>query len=127
MVDRVVSCEGKHAQTVFAICEGNMLLEDNALSSAGIIENMAQSCAARMGCKDWQRGEPIKIGYIGDVRDCDILRHPVVGETLETQVNIIEEMFGLMLAEVTVKSGETIVATARMKIAMTDIIAQLDE
>lgn len=127
MVDSIRECGGPDAVTSFVILQDNMLVDDGALSTAGIVENMAQSCAARMGCIDWMNGEPIKIGYIGDVKNCSIMRHPVCGETLHTEVHIIEEMFGLVLAEVTTKVNDETLATAHLKIAMTDIVADLED
>lgn len=127
MVDEVVSCEGCDAVTIFRLTPGNILIDGDRLSVAGIIENMAQSCAARMGCVDWMRGEPIKIGYVGDVKGCSIVRRPRIGETLHTHVHIVEKVLSLMLAEVTVSSDDEPIASARMKIAMTNFEAYLEE
>ena len=76
MVDRVLSCDTTDAVTEFAIREDNIFLDDMKLSAAGIIENMAQSCAARMGCINRMHNESVKIGFIGDIRDCHIIRQP---------------------------------------------------
>lgn len=125
MVDRVLSCDEIDALTEFVVKDDNILLDDGQLSAAGIIENMAQSCAARMGCVDLLHGEPIKLGYIGDVRDAVIIRQPVSGEMVHTNIHVIEDVFNLLLAEVTVTVGKETIATARMKVAKTDIIADL--
>lgn len=127
MVDRVLSCDEIDALTEFVVREDNILLDDGLLSAAGIIENMAQSCAARMGCVDLLHGEPIKIGYIGDVRDAQIIRNPQRDEVVHTHIHVIEDVFNLLLAEVNVMVGEETVATARMKVAKTDIVADLTE
>lgn len=125
MVDRVLSCDEVDATTEFLVREDNVLLDDGILSEAGIIENMAQSCAARMGCVDVLHGDPIKIGYIGDVRNAEILRQPACGEVLHTTIHVVEDMFNLLLAEVVVSSDNGDVARARMKVARTDIVAKL--
>lgn len=127
MVDKVVSCEEVDALTEFAITEGNIFLEGDVLSAPGIIENMAQSCAARMGCIDIIHGEPIKIGYIGDIKDCEIIRRPHCNETLHTHVHVIEDFFNLLLAEVKVMVKDECIAEARVKVARTDIVANLSE
>ena len=127
MVDKVEHCDEIDAHTSFTIVSGNILLdEDQTLSAAGIIENMAQSCAARMGCVDLLHGEPIKIGYIGDVRDAIINTQPPIGTILHTHIHVVEEVFNLLLAEVRVMAGDEIIATARMKVAKTDLIAHLE-
>jgi len=120
LVDRVLSCDGMNAVTELEIREDNIFLDNGKLSPAGIIENMAQSCAARMGCLSMMRSDPVKIGFIGDIRACTIERQPCCHETLTTYVQIIEEVFNLTLAGVETKIGDEVIASARMKIALTD-------
>jgi len=120
MVDKLLSCDQVNALTEFTICPDNIFLDDMLLSPAGIIENMAQACAARMGCVNRMRNEPIKIGFIGDIRDCKIMRQPRCHEVLHTYVQIIEEVFNLTLANVISKVGDEVIASSRMKIALRD-------
>lgn len=120
MVDRIISFDPANAVTEFTIRKDNIFLDEGKLSPAGIIENMAQSCAARMGCISKMGSEPVKIGFIGDIRDCVILRQPDCQEVLSTNVQIIEEVFNLTLANVVTKVGDETIASARMKIALTD-------
>ena len=120
MVDKVVSCDNTKAVTEFVVREDNIFLDDMKLSAAGIIENMAQSCAARMGCISRLGSEPVKICFIGDIRDCEILRQPDCHETLTTHIEVIEEVFNLTLASVVTKVADETIASARMKIALTD-------
>ena len=120
MVDKVLSCDNTNAVTEFVVREDNIFLDDMKLSPAGIIENMAQSCAARMGCISRLGSESIKIGFIGDIRDCTILRQPECHDTLTTHVEVIEEVFNLTLANVETKIADETIASARMKIALTD-------
>ena len=120
MVDKVLSCDNTDAITEFVVREDNIFLDDMKLSPAGIIENMAQSCAARMGCISRLSSGPIKIGFIGDIRDFTILRQPDCHETLTTHVEVIEEVFNLTLANVETKVADEVIASARMKIALTD-------
>ena len=120
MVDKVLSCDNTDAITEFVVREDNIFLDDMKLSPAGIIENMAQSCAARMGCISRLSSGPIKIGFIGDIRDCTIQRQPDCHETLTTHVEVIEEVFNLTLANVETKVADEVIASARMKIALTD-------
>jgi predicted hotdog family 3-hydroxylacyl-ACP dehydratase len=124
MVDRVLSCNPADAVTEFTVREDNIFLDDNLLAPAGMIENMAQACAARMGCINRQNNESIKLGFIGDIRDCQILRQPRCHEILITHVHIVEEVFNLTLASVTTMVGNETIASARVKIALTDLEAK---
>ncbi len=127
MVDKVISCDEVDACTTFKVNSDNIFLENNRFTAPGIIENMAQSCAARMGCIDLLHDKPIKIGYIGDIRDAEIIMLPQVGETLYTEVHVSEDIFDIVLAEVIVKSRNSVIARARMKVAKTDIVAKLKD
>ena len=120
MVDRVLSCDMTDAVTEFLIREDNIFLDDQKLSPAGMIENMAQSCAARMGCINRLKNESVKLGFIGDIRDCQIIRQPRQNEVVTTLVHVIEDVFSLTLAEVTVSVAEEVIATARIKIALSE-------
>ena len=123
MVDRVLSCDMTDAVTEFVVREDNIFLDDMMLAPTGIIENIAQSCAARMGCVNMQQKESVKLGFIGDIRNSQILRRPKCHEKMTTYVNIIEEIFNLTLASVTVKIDDEVISTARIKIALTDMAA----
>ena len=114
MVDRVLSCDMTDAVTEFVVREDNIFLDQMTLAPTGIIENIAQSCAARMGCINMQQKESVKLGFI---------RRPKCHETMTTYVNIIEDIFNLTLASVTVKVDDEVISTARIKIALTDMAA----
>lgn len=127
MVDRVVRCDESDAYLEFLVTQDNVLAEDNALSASGIIENMAQSCAALMGCGCILRGVPITIGYIGEVRNAKINKLPQCGQTIHTHVHVIEEVFNIILADVKIIEGYDVIATAQIKVAKTDIVANLKD
>lgn len=120
MVDKVLSCDEADAVIQFEVREDNIFLDDMKLAPAGIIENMAQACAARMGCINRLHGESVKIGFIGDIRNCDILRQPRCHEILTTHVHIVEDVFNMTLAEVSTHVGDEMIASARVKIALID-------
>ena len=45
-------------------------------------------------------------------------RLPQVGEVVHTRIEVIEEIMGLTLVDAKVSSGEEVLATAQMKIAL---------
>jgi predicted hotdog family 3-hydroxylacyl-ACP dehydratase len=124
MVDRVLSCDEIDALTEFVVREDNILLDDGLLSAAGIIENMAQSCAARMGCVNLLHNRPIKLGFIGEIKNLKINRQPMLNDHLITEVHILMDVFDMTLASVYTKVNGEVIAEARMKLASTDIEAE---
>lgn len=127
MIDRVVRCDKSDALLEFVITPDNVLTEDGTLSASGIIENMAQSCAALIGCCCLLHNEPIVIGYIGEVRNAKISKHPQCNHTIKTYVHVIEEAFNIILAEVKVMEEGKSIASACIKVAKTDIMANLTD
>lgn len=117
MVDRLVSCNFDDVTTELTVSEDNILVDDGKLSATGLMENMAQSCAARLGWINSNSGKGVQIGVIGEVRNCKFIRTPNVGEHLITNVHIIEDLGVITLASATVMSGEEEIASCRMKIA----------
>lgn len=129
MVDRVVASDAKSCSTELTIRGDNLFVDDGALSAAGLIENMAQSCAVRIGIVNMMLHPtgggvlPGKrtIGVIGDISDFVVERQPRIGETLTTEVLIVGEVLALSLAQLTTRVADETVATARMKIALTEV------
>ncbi len=124
MVDKILSCDDTDAVTEFLVRQDNILLDGNQLSSAGIVENMAQSCAARMGCVNLLHNRPIKLGFIGEIKNLKINRQPMLNDHLITEVHILMDVFDMTLASVCTKVNGEVIAEARMKLASTDIEAE---
>ena len=124
MVDKILSCDDTDAVTEFFVRQDNILLDDNKLSSAGIVENMAQSCAARMGCVNLLHNRPIKLGFIGEIKNLKINRQPMLNDHLITEVHILMDVFDMTLASVCTKVNGEVIAEARMKLASTNIEAE---
>jgi len=122
MVDRLIRFDEVGTACELTVREDNIFTEDGALSVPGMTENIAQTCAARIGYYNkyiLKRG--ISIGYIGAIRNMQILRRPKVGEMITTSIDVVEEIFGMTLVDAVIRCGEEILAEAQMKIAMTEM------
>lgn len=111
--------------TRFHIEADNLFCQDGEFVASGIIENIAQTCAARIGyINKYILHRDINIGFIGAIRKLDILQLPHMGDTLETRIEVISSSFGLTLAhgEVRLEDG-TLVAQGEMKIALSEKIS----
>ena len=124
MIDRLVSCDEVFAVTELTIREDNIFVEDERLTSSGLIENIAQTCAARIGYLNLNAGGTVKIGVIGAVNNFEVFRTPKVGEVIVTTIEVIEEMFQITMVKAYIKCGDETIAQANMKIALMDIDSQ---
>ena len=102
MVGRLVAFDRKRTVTQTEVKSDNLFLEKDGLSVPGLMENIAQTCAAR-------------IGYVNKVHAL-----PQLGDTLETTVDVREEVFGMTLADAFIRCGGELMAQTEMKIAVKD-------
>ena len=118
-VDRLVRYDDQGTVTAFTVPSEHLLVEDGHLTASGILENMAQSSAARIGylCK-YILHVPVRIGYIGAIRKFRVHRLPAVGETLTTTIIFREDVFGITLTDAVVRVGTEIIAEASLKTAL---------
>lgn len=117
MVDNFLGTDdvGK-SYTELTLREDNIFIENGKFSECGLIEHIAQSAAARVGYFAKINNEPVPIGFIGSVNNFQLYANPLLGETINTSVEIIQDLMNISLIESVCMVGDKIVATCRMKI-----------
>lgn len=119
MVGRLKEFDETRTVTETPVGEDNLFVESGVFSPSGLIENVAQTCAARIGyVNKYILRKGIQLGFIGALRHFRVHRLPVVGETLRTEIVTVSEVFGMTLIEAAVRSGEDLLAECEMKIAI---------
>ncbi|GHS85797.1 hypothetical protein FACS1894201_05920 [Bacteroidia bacterium] len=122
MVDKLLHFDFEATRTSYAVKADNIFCNDERFTESGLIENIAQTCAARIGyINKYIMKNTIKLGYIGAIRNLEIVRLPKIGELLVTQITTIEEVFKMTLINATIKVGEEVIVACEMKISSTDI------
>jgi len=116
MVDTLVSFSKSDVTSEFTIKKDNLFFLNDKLSELGLIENMAQTVALHTGYDFFLRGEEAPTGYIGSIKKIEIVKLPEVGETITTQVNILQEFLGITLVEIEVYTkNKKLIASGQMK------------
>lgn len=119
MVSRLVQLDDVRTVCETDIKADNLFVEDGHFAATGLIENIAQTCAARIGyINKYILKEAVRIGYIGAIRNLKINGLPEVGQMITTTVDVIEDVFGMTLASAVVRLGERILVTTEIKIAV---------
>lgn len=119
MVGCLTHFEIATSTTETEVKESNIFVDGGYLSSFGMLENIAQTCAARVGYYNkFILHKEVKAGVIGAIRNYEIYGRPRVGETLTTRVDVVEEVFGLTLAQGEICCEGKILATAVVKLAV---------
>ena len=83
------------------------------------MENIAQTCAARIGfVNKYILKKGVQLGFIGAVRNFEVIERPRVGDMITTRVEIREEVFGMTLVDAVVTCGEKFLVKSEMKISV---------
>ena len=119
MIGKLIYFDRTLTVTETEVRADNIFVEEGYGTASGLMENIAQTCAARIGyVNKYILKKGIQLGFIGAVRNFEIFQLPKVGDIITTRVEVKEEVFGMTLAEATITcNGKTIVST-EMKIAV---------
>lgn len=119
MIGSLTGYDGENVETETAIKPENIFVDNGQMSTAGMIENIAQTCAARIGyVNKYILKKGVQIGVIGAVRKMKVLAHPKAGTTITTHVQILEELMGMTLALATVTCNGELLTKAQIKLAV---------
>jgi len=122
MVGKLVHFEMTSSTTETTVNEDNLFVDNGYFSPCGIMENIAQTCASRIGFYNkYILLKEVQIGYIGAIRDYEIFGKAEVGSLLTTTVDVLEEVFGMTLATATVRCDGRVIATAQVKLAVNNV------
>lgn len=122
MIDTLTVFAKEHSETETEIKETNIFVDGGKLSAAGMLENIAQTCAARIGFYNkYILHKDVQVGFIGAVRNFTILGLPEVGSVITTRINILQDVFGMTLATAEIKCGDEKMATAEIKLSVKDV------
>ena len=126
MIDRLTHFDETVTTTQLTVRTDNLFTEaDGHLNPCALVENIAQTCAARMGyINRYIYRQRVRLGYIGGIKNLQVLRPVHAGETLNTTIEVVEQILQLTLVNATVKVGDETIVTAEMKIALSDIEAE---
>lgn len=118
MVDNLLDYNDTHSTCGLTVRPDNVFFEKGCLSAAGLIEHIAQTCAARLGYYNmYVLRTGVRLGFIGEVKDLNIVRLPREGEQIETTVTVVQEIFDVTLVSAEVRVGTETIATTGLKIA----------
>ncbi|MES5135476.1 pseudouridylate synthase [Prevotella amnii] len=119
MIGSIIHFDKRVTITETEVKAGNIFVDNGCFSASGLMENIAQSCAARIGyVNKYILKKSVQLGFIGAVRNFDIISLPKIGDVITTKVEIKEEVFGMTLASAIIKSNDKILATTDIKIAV---------
>jgi len=116
MIDQLVQYNEKKSTTKFFIQKENIFCENGLFTEPGLIENIAQTAAARIGYLNKTSNIKVLIGYIGSIKNLKIFFLPKVSTEITTEVIIENEMLGFTLIHGKIISNNNVAAECNMTI-----------
>lgn len=95
----------RHAEgmtvTELTVAPDNYFVAGGKMCGAGLVENMSQSCAARIGyINKYIRKSIPRPGVVAAIKTLEVHGEPMVGETVVTRVRVVYELEDMLVAAV---------------------------
>lgn len=122
MVGKLTRFDLMTSTTETVVEADNIFVDGGFFSASGMMENIAQTCAARVGFYNrYILHKDVQVGFIGAVRNYEVFALAPVGATVVTTVDVREEVFGMTLADARAVCGGELLASAEIKLSVKNI------
>jgi predicted hotdog family 3-hydroxylacyl-ACP dehydratase len=116
MVDGLLTNDDLESKSILTLSKKNILCRDGLFTEAGLIENMAQTAALKAGFEAQQKGEKVKIGFIGAVKNFKLRQLPKDNSMLTTTIKPTHNFGNISLVKAEVWCDERLLAEAELTI-----------
>ena len=116
MIDELVLSDGNITRTRLKVRPDNIFVQKGKLTEPGLLENIAQTAAARAGYEANKTAAPVRVGYIGAVKNFDVLALPAAGDIIETEIITANQVFDVSVINGTIRCNGVVLARCEMKI-----------
>jgi len=118
MIDQLQYSDETVSRSSFRITAENIFTIKGRFAEAGLLENIAQTAAARAGYMAHLENKPVGIGYIGSVKDLEIFGLPQTNDELLTEIKIEDKVFNISVISGKVWCNDKLIAQCEMKVFM---------
>ena len=120
MIDTLVSSDQEKTITNLTITEENIFCINGKFREPGLIENMAQTAAARSGFEAKENKEDVRTGYIGSIKNLKINFLPKASQILTTEIIQKTEIGNISVIKASISCHDQIIAECEMTIILLD-------
>lgn len=124
LISQLLHTDGQLTRTSFTIPEGHVMTINNRLTEGGLLENIAQTAAASAGFIAINAGQPVQEGYIAAAKNFEVFSLPVVGDTLTTEVTLLENLGGMHIISGKITRDEELLAQCELRIMLKEETAR---
>lgn len=124
MIDSLVSCDEKQVVSQFTIREDNIFINSMGLTASGLMENMAQTAAARTGYLlkngKGESNKKVPVGVIGSIKNFRLYFTPSADSLLVTTITIEYEVMQATVVKGKAEVDGKLAAEGEMQIFLTE-------
>jgi len=121
MIDCLTKFDKKITETSFEVRNDNIFVENGKLNACALAENIAQTCAARLGyVNKYILKKDVQIGFIGAIKNLSVVETPSVGDILTTRIEVLQDIMGVTLVDAQIVCNNKVIVKAQMKIAIAE-------
>ena len=121
MIDCLTKFDEKITETNFVVRNDNIFVENGKLNACALAENIAQTCAARLGyVNKYILKKDVQIGFIGAIKNLSVVETPSVGDILTTRIEVLQDIMGVTLVDAQIVCNNKVIVKAQMKIAIAE-------
>ncbi len=124
MVHELLVQEETKSVSRFTVEEDNLFVKDRKMQAPGLMENIAQTAAARAGYVSYSTNEPPKIGFIGAISKLVVHELPEVGAQIETTVEEISAFMNVSVIKGSNTLNGKLLAECEMKIFIQENVGE---
>jgi 3-hydroxymyristoyl/3-hydroxydecanoyl-(acyl carrier protein) dehydratase len=123
MIDNLVACDEKQVVSQLTVRQDNLFLNRHGFTAEGMMENMAQTAAARTGYlllnKQANLNFIAPIGVIGSIKNFRMYFQPAVGTVITSTVSVEHEVLMATVIKGMIEMNGELVADCDMQIFLT--------
>ncbi len=97
MIGELVYVDEIKAISTLRVSSDNLFVESGQMTEEGMLENVAQTCAAMAGYANRSEGRPIQKGFIAGVKEVRVVRRAAVGSDIKTTVELAMEVLSMRI------------------------------
>jgi predicted hotdog family 3-hydroxylacyl-ACP dehydratase len=116
MVGKLLLVDEALTRSSFIIGPDNVFVKNGFFQEAGLMENIAQTAALKAGYLALTNNKPVKNGYIGSIKDFEVLQLPQINDELLTEISIRDRIFNVTVLTGKVWLNTTLIARCEMKV-----------
>ena len=121
MIDCLTKFDEKITETSFEVRNDNIFVENGKLNACALAENIAQTCAARLGyVNKYILKKDVQIGFIGAIKNLSVVETPSVGDILTTRIEVLQDIMGVTFVDAQIVCNNKVIVKAQMKIAIAE-------